>query len=108
VKQAMVRKWADRVVRTYAAAALGLAGFTSAAGALASTPEIIDDDTADEARARVNAAFNAVLSAREIPQTETALIATIAAREALALAVHRDPSTKDLKGLVDTLHVIAS
>ena len=108
VKRAMVRRWADRVVRTYAAAALGLAGFTSAAGALATTPEIVDDDTADEARSRVNAALSAVLSAREVPQTEPALIATIAAREALALAAHADPSAKDLKGLVATLHAIAT
>ncbi len=106
VKQALARRWADRVVRFYASAALGLAGFTSASAALASTPEIIDDDSLGEARSRVNAALDTVLAAREILHTEDALVATLAAREAVALALHRDPSTKHLKGLVDALHVV--
>ena len=107
VKQVLAKRWADRVVRIYAAAALGVAGFASASAALASTPEIVDDDSLGEARSRVNAALRAVLSAREVPQTEDALVATFAAREALALALSRDPSSKQLKGLVAALHTIA-
>lgn len=107
MKKAAVRGLADRVVRYYASAALQLAGFASAAGALASTPEIVDAATADEARSRVNAALGVVLAAREIPQTERALVGVMAAREALALVRHDDPSAKHLKRLVETLHTIA-
>ena len=56
LKQALARRWADRVVRFYASGALQLAGFASSAIALATTPEIVDDDTLGEARSRVNAA----------------------------------------------------
>ena len=105
--RAMMRSWADRVVRIYASAAFQLAGFSTAATALASTPEIIDDDTASEARSRVNAALRTVLSAREVPQIEQALVAAFAAREALALVQHREPSSQHMKRLVETLHSIA-
>ena len=98
---------ADRVVRHYASAALQLAGFVSAAGALASTPEIVDAATADEARSRVNAALDALLAAREVPQTERALVGVMAAREALALVRHDEPSAKHFKRLVESLHTIA-
>lgn len=106
-KKALLRSWADRVVRYYASAALHLAGFTSAAGALATTPEIVDEETAGEARSRVNAALGALLAAREIPSTERALVATLAAREALALVEHREPSPVHLKSVVEALHAIA-
>ncbi|HEY4222103.1 MAG TPA: hypothetical protein VGO62_12190 [Myxococcota bacterium] len=94
-------------MRTYASAALGVAGFASSAAALASIPEIVDDDSLGEARSRVNAALSTVLSAREIPQTESALVATIAAREAVALALHDDPSENQLRGLIASFHTIA-
>jgi hypothetical protein len=107
VKRVLVRRWADRLVRIYASAALQLAGFSSAAGALASTPEIVDADTVGEARSRVNAALTALLAAREVPQTEIALVATLAAREALALATHQEPTDRHLKRLVEALHTVA-
>lgn len=103
-----VRSLVDRVVRYYASSLLQGAGFTSAACALASTPEIVDVATADEARSRVNAALAVVLSAKEVPQTERALIGVLAAREALALVRHDEPSQKHLKRLVETLHAVAS
>lgn len=106
-KRALARRWADRVVRIYAAAALQIAGFASAAFALSSLPELVSAEVEDEARSRVNAALSAVLAAREIPQTEQALVATLAAREALALIALKDPSDKDLKRLVEALHTIA-
>ena len=106
-RRALVRRWADRAVRITAAAALQLAGFTSVATALASTPEIVDPETEREARSRVNAALTTLLLAREIPQTEPALIATWAAREALALASSEDPSEAQVRSLVETLQTLA-
>jgi hypothetical protein len=107
IKRALARRWADRLVRFYASGALQLAGFASSAAALATIPEIVDEDSLGEARSRVNAALSAVLSAREVPQTESALVATLAAREAVALARHDEPSPRQLKSLVEALHVIA-
>ena len=75
--------------------------------ALATTPEIVDEETATEARSRVNAALSSLLAAREIPQTERALVATLAAREALALVEHRDPTSAHLKSVLEALHTIA-
>jgi hypothetical protein len=106
-KRAMARRWTDRVVRIYAATALQLAGFSSAAFALSSLPELASEEIDDEARSRVNAALTAVLSAREIPQTEPALVAALAAREALALVALEDPSEKHLKRIIEALHAIA-
>jgi hypothetical protein len=101
-----LKRWADRLVRVYASAALGAAGFTSAAGALASTPELVDNETVTEARQRVDAAYTALLAAREVPQTEPALVATLAAREALALASHEAPSRKHLHRVLEAFHAI--
>lgn len=106
-RRALLRRWADRVVRIYAAASLQIAGFSSAAFALSSLPELVSPEVEDEARSRVNAALTSVLAAREIPQTEHALMATLAAREALALMAKQDPSEKDLKRVVEALHFIA-
>jgi hypothetical protein len=107
-RKAMARRWADRVVRVYAATALQIAGFTSAAGALASLPDFEDSESHDEARSRVNAALTAVLAAREIPQTEPALVATLAAREALALVAKPETSERDLKRLVEALLLVSA
>jgi hypothetical protein len=107
VKKELVRGLADRVVRYYASAALQLAGFTSASLSLASTPAIVDAASADEARSRVNAALGALLAAREVPATEHALIRILAAREALAIVGHDDPSATHVKRLVEALHTIA-
>jgi hypothetical protein len=108
LKQRMLaRRWADRVVRFYASAALGIAGFTSAATALSSLPEIVDDDTLHEARVRVNAAYTALLGAREVPSTEKALIATLAAREAVFVALRKDPTATDLKRIMEAMHSVA-
>lgn len=106
-QKALLRSWTDRVVRFYASAALQIAGFSSASVALATTPEIVDEETATEARSRVNAALNALLSAREIPSTERALVATLAAREALALVEHRDPGPVHMKSVLEAMHSIA-
>ncbi|MBI1947701.1 MAG: hypothetical protein HYS27_18580 [Deltaproteobacteria bacterium] len=106
-RKAMARRWADRIVRVYAAAALQVAGFATAAGALASAPEIVDDDTSDEAKHRVHAALGTVLAAREIPKSEGALVAVYAAREALLLSNKSDPSERELFRLVDAMHVAA-
>ena len=107
VQRALLRSWTDRVVRFYASAALQLAGFSSASVALATTPPIIDKESASEARSRVNAALGALLSAREVPQTERALVATLAAREALALVELEDPSSTDMKSVLEAMHTIA-
>jgi hypothetical protein len=107
VQRALLRSWTDRVVRFYASAALQLAGFSSASVALATTPPIIDKESASEARSRVNAALGALLSAREIPQTERALVATMAAREALALIELEDPSSVHMKSVLEAMHTIA-
>lgn len=107
VQRALLRSWTDRVVRFYASAALQLAGFSSASVALATTPPIIDKESASEARSRVNAALGALLSAREVPQTERALVATMAAREALALFELEDPSSTDMKSVLEAMHTIA-
>jgi hypothetical protein len=107
VQRALLRSWTDRVVRFYASAALQLAGFSSASVALATTPPIIDKESASEARSRVNAALGALLSAREIPQTERALVATMAAREALALIEIDNPSSMDMKSVLEAMHTIA-
>ncbi|MCC7074704.1 MAG: hypothetical protein IT383_25570 [Deltaproteobacteria bacterium] len=106
-RKAMARRWADRIVRVYAATALQVAGFSTAAGALASAPEIVDDDTSDEAKYRVQAALGTVLAAREVPTVESALIAVYAAREALLLSGKDDPSARELFRLVDAMHVAA-
>lgn len=106
-RKAMARRWADRIVRVYAAAALQVAGFATAAGALASAPEIVDDDSSGEAKNRVHAALGTVLAAREIPKSEGALIAVYAAREALLLSDQSNPSDRELFRLVDALHVAA-
>ena len=106
-RKAMARRWADRIVRVYAATALQVAGFATAAGALASAPEIIDDESVDEAKHRVHAALGTVLAAREIPKSESALVAVYAAREALLLSAKTDPSERELFGLVDAMHVAA-
>lgn len=112
-RRALARRWADRVVRVYAAAALRVAGFSSSALALATLPAIADaseaseDEAVREARSRVNAAFVAVLGAREVPQTEHALLATLAAREALALIAVDEPTDRHLQRIVEALHTIA-
>lgn len=106
-RKAMARRWADRIVRVYAATALQVAGFATAAGALASAPEIVDDDSSGEAKNRVHAALDTVLAAREIPKSEGALIAVYAAREALLLSDQTNPSDRELFRLVDALHVAA-
>lgn len=106
-RKALARRWADRIVRVYAAAALQVAGFSTAAGALASAPEIVDEESRDEARSRVHAALGTVLAAREIPSSEGALIAVYAAREALLLSGQDEPSARELFRLVDALHVAA-
>lgn len=106
-RKVLARRWADRIVRIYAAAALQVAGFATAAGALASAPEIVDAESSDEARSRVHAALGTVLAAREIPRSESALVAVYAAREALLLADQEDPSLRALARLVDALHVTA-
>lgn len=106
-RKAMARRWADRIVRVYAATALQVAGFATAAGALASAPEIVDDDTNDEAKYRVHAALGTVLAAREVPTSESALVAVYAAREALLLSSKSDPSARELSRLVDAMHVAA-
>ena len=106
-RKVLARRWADRIVRVYAAAALQVTGFATAAGALASSPEIVDDDTSGEAKSRVYAALGTVLAAREIPRSEGALVAVYAAREALLLAEKDDPSMRELFRLIDALHVTA-
>lgn len=107
MQRALLRSWTDRVVRFYASAALQLAGFSSASVALATTPPIVDKETASEARSRVNAALGALLAAREVPQTERALVATLAAREALALVELEDPSSAHMRSVLEAMHTIA-
>jgi hypothetical protein len=106
-RKVLARRWADRIVRVYAAAALQVAGFSTAAGALATAPEIVDEESHDEAKSRVHAALGTVLAAREIPKSEGALVAVYAAREALLLSGKDEPSLRELFRLVDALHVTA-
>lgn len=106
-RKVLARRWADRIVRFYAATALQVAGFSTAAGALATAPEIVDEESHDEAKSRVHAALGTVLAAREIPKSESALVAVYAAREALLLAGKEEPSLRELFRLVDALHVTA-
>jgi hypothetical protein len=104
----LARRWADRAVRIYAAGALQMAGFATSAGALATLPEIADDESVSEAKRRVNTAIETILLAREIPRSEDALVAAYAARAALAVAGHEDPSTRNLKDVVDAIHAASS
>lgn len=103
-RKRLAQRWADRVVRVYTAAALQLAGFATSAGALSSLPELKDADSMEEARRRVHAALETVLLAYEVPRSEGALVATFAARAALAVAAHETPETHHLKDLVAALH----
>jgi hypothetical protein len=107
VTRALARQWADRVVRFYASAALAIAGFASASTALSSLPEIVDDETLHEARVRVNAAYTTLLGAREVPSTEKALVATLAAREAVFVALREELTQRDLKRIVEAMHSVA-
>ena len=107
MRRLMARRWADRIIRNYASAALRGAGFLTASCALASVPELDTEESLIEARARVNAALTTVLLAREVPWTERALVATFAAREAIAVAQLDDPSSDDLKTMVAALHTTA-
>lgn len=107
MRQTMARRWADRIVRGHAAAALQLAGFTTAAGALSSAPELSDVASVDEARVRVEAALSTLLFAREVPSTEGALVATLAAKKAVAVAAQPEPSDEQLADVVAALHVMA-
>ncbi len=102
--QRLARRWADRAVRIYAAAALQMTGFSSCAIALSSLPELIGDDDVSEARRRVNAALETVLLACEVPRTETALVVTFAARAALAIAADHQQTPLQLKHVVEALH----
>jgi hypothetical protein len=104
----LARRWADRIVRIYAASALQIAGFGTQAAALGALPEIIDDESTQEARRRVDVALENVLCAREIPSAEQALVAAFAARAALAVAAQESPSDRQLKDIVGALHTGAS
>jgi hypothetical protein len=103
-----LNRWVDRVVRTHTANALKLTGFASSSASLHALPEIVDEETRHEAQQRVDAALEAVLYAREIPRAEDALLATFAARAALALAGAPVTSARQLRAVVEALHAGAS
>jgi hypothetical protein len=78
--------WVDHSIRE-AARWLGAAGFSSSAKALESAPLFNGDrETLGELRSRVNAAVSTVLAAKEIPWTRPALLAVLAAQDALWVA----------------------
>jgi hypothetical protein len=78
--------WVDATIRE-AARWLGAAGFSSSARALESAPDFNGDaETLRELRSRVNAAVSTVLAAKEIPWTRPALLAVLAAQDALWIA----------------------
>jgi hypothetical protein len=108
MRRLMARRWADRIVRTYASGALRGAGFTTAARALESAPELGDDESYRDQRARVDAALSALLAAREVPWIEQALVATFAAREALIVAGLEQPTTRHLTSMVAVLQECAT
>lgn len=84
--QTLARRWTDTVVRSYAVAALATAGLFGAADALASLEEINDEASLGRARHAVSSAVTAVLEAPADRLGNNALLAVIAAREAVAIA----------------------
>lgn len=85
------RRFADKIVRTYAVAALAAAGMFGAADALAALDELNDDGALRRARRVVNETVVVVLATPTDPLRmpdvlhERALLAVIAAHEAVAL-----------------------
>lgn len=80
------RMFADKVVRTYAVAALAAAGLFGAADALAALDELDDDEAMRRARRAVAEAVSEVLASPPDPVHDRALLAVIAAGEAVAIA----------------------
>ena len=104
----LARRWADRAVRVHAAAALGEAGFDAAADSLAGLPELNDDASLATAEGAVAQALRDLLTQpRGAPALEHVLLATLAAREAVAIASHAEPSTQHMRELVHAVHVTA-
>ena len=82
----VARRFADKIVRTYAVAALAAAGFFGAADALAALDDLSDDASLRRARRAVAEAVVVVLaSPPSDPREDRALLAVIAAREAVAI-----------------------
>lgn len=82
----LARRWTDTVVRSYAVAALATAGLFGAADALASLEEINDEASLGRARRALGTVVTQVLDAPSNRLGNNALLAVIAAREAVAIA----------------------
>jgi hypothetical protein len=106
MRRVIARRWADQIIRDYASQALKGAGFNTAARALATAPELDDEeDNYRDVRARVEAALNTVLAAREVPAVEPALHATLAAKEALEVVKVEHPTSRHLTAMVHAIHL---
>jgi hypothetical protein len=103
----VARRFADKIVRTYAVAALAGAGFFGAADALAALEDLADDNNLRRARCAVAEAVVVVLASppRDLPG-DRALLALMAAREAVALASGPIDAAR-LRDLEETLAVSA-
>lgn len=82
----LARRFTDTVVRSYAVAALATAGLFAAADVLASLEEIKDEASLGLADRALGSVVSAVLRAPADHYGEQALLAVIAAREAVAIA----------------------
>jgi hypothetical protein len=82
----LARRCADKIVRTYAVAALATAGFFGAADALAALADLDDEASLRRARRAVAEAVVVVLASPPAdPRDDRALLAVIAANEAIAI-----------------------
>lgn len=101
----LARRFADKIVRTYAVAALAAAGFFGAADALAALDDLDNDDGLRRARRAVAEAVVTVLASPPFDE-DRALVAIIAANEAVAI-VGGPIDAARLRHLEETLAVSA-
>jgi len=99
-QRASVFRLVDKVVRAYAVAALLSCGYASAAQTLSEIDEIDDDARRGHARNVVAQATATVLSSPAREQSDRALIALVAAQEALAMAAAPEPNDAHVQELL--------
>lgn len=105
----LLRHLARRIVRGYCVTALVAGGFVGAASALADDAGVDDDGEAEvpRLRAAVHKATQQVLRAPHSKDSERALIALMAANEALAVASVAAPTESHVQDILVSAAVAA-
>ncbi len=94
-----IRQMAERIVRVFSVSALLGSGFVGAAESLSGIDSLDDDEKLGHARALVAQARDAVLTSPPA-DGDRALLALVAANEALAVAAVVSPSEQHLQDIL--------